>query len=55
MKFRKTQGQRQDQFRTSERFESTKYIVTCHLGSQPIQRFVARQQFRNMQQYCRRC
>jgi hypothetical protein len=25
-------------------------IVTCYLGSQPIQRFVARQQLRNMQQ-----
>jgi hypothetical protein len=25
-------------------------IVTCYLGSQPIQRFVAGQQLRNMQQ-----
>jgi hypothetical protein len=25
-------------------------IVTCYLGSQPIQRFVARQQLRNTQQ-----
>jgi hypothetical protein len=24
--------------------------ITCHLGSQPIQRFVARQQLRNTQQ-----
>jgi hypothetical protein len=32
-----------------------KGIVTCYLGSQPIQRFVATQQLRNMQQYCRRC
>jgi hypothetical protein len=25
-------------------------IVTCHLRSQPIERFIARQQLRNMQQ-----
>jgi hypothetical protein len=30
-------------------------IVTCHLGSQPIQRSLLGNTFVNTQQYCRRC